>query len=92
MNRANGRLHFRPISDGAGDDARPGAPPIARPPLDGFLDGYALDRVISPRAALEPLRKNISYAKTQLAMPKDELEARWSAGALAHLEDIPSRA
>ena len=30
-------------------------PAIARPRIDGFIDGYALDRVISARNAIEPL-------------------------------------
>jgi hypothetical protein len=37
------------------DESRPDAAPIARPPIDGHLDGYALDKVISARAAIEPL-------------------------------------
>ncbi len=37
------------------NEARPGAAPIARPPIDGSLEGYALDKVISARDALAPL-------------------------------------
>ncbi len=37
------------------NESRPGAPPIARPAIDGFLDGYALDRVIAARDAIAPL-------------------------------------
>ena len=33
-----------------------GLGPIARPPLDGFLDGYVIDRPMSARGALEPLQ------------------------------------
>ena len=29
--------------------------PLLDPALDGFVDGFALDRILSPRAALEPL-------------------------------------
>ena len=37
------------------NETRTDAPAIARPGIDGFLDGYALDRVISTRDAIEPL-------------------------------------
>jgi hypothetical protein len=46
----------------------------------------------SLRAEVAPLEKTIPYAKSQLATSREELEARWSAAALKHLDDIPSRA
>ena len=43
------------------NDARPGEAPIERPAIDGFLDGYALDKVMSPRDALTPLASMFGF-------------------------------
>jgi len=43
------------------NEARPQQSPIARPEIDGFLDGYALDRVIAARDAISPLSSLYSF-------------------------------
>jgi hypothetical protein len=40
---------------------------------------------------IEGLRKSAVLRK-KLEMPGPEMEARWNAAALAHLDEIPSRA
>ncbi len=54
----NGRVEGAPLDwlvKAIVEASRPGAAPVARPAIDGFVDGYALDRIVSARAALEPL-------------------------------------
>jgi hypothetical protein len=43
-------------------------------------------------AKLEPLRRKSPRLKKTLETTREDFEARWSAAALAHLEEIPSRA
>ena len=38
-----------------------GLAPATRPPLDGFLDGYVIDRPMSARAAIEPLGRLFGF-------------------------------
>ena len=54
----NGRLEGLPLDrlvKTIVDISRPDVMTITRPLIDGFVDGYALDRIISARAAIEPL-------------------------------------
>ncbi len=54
----NGRLEGVPLDGLVAQiiqEFDPTAPAIARPAIDGFLDGYALDKAISVRDALAPL-------------------------------------
>ena len=41
---------------------------------------------------IEPLRKKDKRIREVLATSRDEMEARWAAVAMAHLDEIPSRA
>ncbi len=43
-------------------------------------------------ARVEALAKTSPRLRTLLTTPREELEARWSAAALAHLDEIPGRA
>lgn len=45
---------------------------------------------LAPR--VEPLRKKDKRIREVLATSREELEARWAAVAMAHLDEIPSRA
>jgi hypothetical protein len=44
------------------------------------------------RDALEPVRKKSPRHRKTLEASREDFEARWAAAALAHLEEIPSRA
>lgn len=60
--------------------------------------GYAraLRAIVEARAEtapwVEPLRKKSQRLRKVMELPRDDFEVRWAAAALAHLEEIPSRA
>lgn len=60
----------------------------------GYARGLRAIVEVRPELAprLEPLRKKHRRIRDVLAMPREELEARWAAAASKHLEEIPGRA
>ncbi len=85
----NGRLEGLPLDrlvKTIVDISRPLEAPIARPAIDGFADGYAIDRIVSARGALEPLAAMFGFDGILLG-GTIRFAGRSSRAALALAED-----